>query len=871
MKKIISLLLCLTLLFCLSVSAFADEDVADSSRELVISSAEEFLAFAENCRLDSFSQNLNVILEKDIDLSGCEFESIPIFCGSFDGKGHSISGLKVDGYGSVQGLFRYVAAGAEIRNLKVSGDIQPEGSHNQVGGIAGSNSGSIIGCSFSGSLSGSEQVGGLAGINTVSGIIDSCSVNGELFGDHFVGGIAGENNGVIRNCVNSAEVNTSARQNSVELEDISMESMTGSESANTVTDVGGIAGISNGVIRACSNYGNVGYQHMGYNIGGIAGTQSGYIADCKNYVQILGRKEVGGIVGQMEPASVMEYSQDALQILEQQLGTMSDLVNQASYNAQSNASYITGNLAALQDQTYSAVDILDVLFSEGTFDPDSIVAAQNALSSTFTEMSQTMGRISSATQNTIHGLSSDLQAISGQINAMGQTLEDASETLGGSFVDVSDEDTPDILIGKIDNCMNYGDILADTNVGGIVGALSVENDLDILEDWQQSGELSLNFEGEIRAVVLNCDNHGKVTGKKQNAGGIAGLQDIGLVKGCSNSGVIDAASADYVGGISGRSQGFIRNNYSKSEIHGSSYVGGIAGSASIATDCLTMSTIHDSIEKIGAVLGITESSNNDAEAPFASNFYLRTDSDIGAIDGISYSGLAEPLNLEQFLSIDDLPQLFDNVLVRFFFEDGTEKRFYLKPGDSLEPSDMPSIPEKVGHSSFWAGNDIEALSSVVHNISFTAQYIANSSVIESEEDRDGMPLLLALGEFTENNRLSIFPASDLPALPDYEDLVECWEFEVSGTAELDSFHFKIPAELEVYKLYVGSDDGQWRETEFKVDGSYIVFDAESSDRYIAISQMESFNWLTCLVLAAVLILMLIIAKKLYRRRKNKCG
>lgn len=871
MKKIISLLLCLSLLRCLSVSAYADGETTDLGNELSISSAEDFLAFAENCRLDSFSKNLNVILENDIDLSDCEFESIPIFCGSFDGKGHSITGLKLDGHGSVQGLFRYIAAGAVVSNLKVSGDIQPDGSHSQVGGIAGSNSGSIIACSFNGLLSGSEQVGGIAGINTVSGIIDGCSVGGELFGDHFVGGIAGENHGVIRDCVNSSEINTSARQNSVELEDISLNSMTGSEAADTVTDIGGIAGISSGVIRSCSNYGNVGYAHMGYNVGGIAGTQSGYISGCNNYLQIQGRKEVGGIVGQMEPVSVLEYTQDALQILDEQLGAMSGLVNQASYNAQSNANQITGQIGVLQEQAYAAVDAMDVLFSGDLSDPDTIIAAQNALTSAFTDMSYTMNNISAATQNTLYGLSSDLQAISGQINAMGDTLDNASETLGASFVDISDEDTPDMLIGKVEDSVNYGAVLADLNVGGIAGALSVENDLDILEDWEQSGELSMNFEGEIRAVVLNCDNHGSVSGTKQNAGGIAGLQSLGLVKGCSNNGIVDAAEAEYVGGISGRSQGFIRNDYSKCEIHGSSYVGGVAGSAGIVTDCLSMSVIHGSIEKTGALLGLAEDSDADTADPISSNFYLSIREDIGGIDGISYAGIAEPLNLEQFMSIENLPRLFDNVLVRFFFEDGSEKRVYLKPGENLEASDIPSIPAKAGHSSSWSELDPENLTNIVHNISFTAQYTANSKVIESGKLRDKLPLLLALGEFTEDNHLSISPASNRPDLPDYEELVECWEFELSGTAELDSLHFKLPAELEDYKLYLGDSSAQWREAEFKTDGSYIVFDVDGDDRYIAIVHMPIQNQLTVAVLAAALVLLLMIIKKLYTRRKNKCG
>ena len=111
----------------------------------------------------------------------------------------------------------------------------------------------------------------------------------------------GNNLGVIRSCNNRSAVNTTAEENQVKLSDISFDTITGSESVSTVTDIGGIAGTSSGVIRQSKNRGNVGYQHMGYNVGGIAGTQTGYLYKCENFAQVYGRKEVGGIVGQMEP------------------------------------------------------------------------------------------------------------------------------------------------------------------------------------------------------------------------------------------------------------------------------------------------------------------------------------------------------------------------------------------------------------------------------------------------------------------------------------------------------------------------------------------------------------------------------------------
>ena len=328
-KRIFSLLMCLLLICAWLPAAQAD------AASLSIATAEEFMVFAENCRLDSYSRGLSVSLESDIDLSGTDFFPVPSFSGSFDGKGHLISGINLESDGSVQGLFRYICSGAVVKNLKVSGSISPGGSRVSVGGIAGSNAGTILSCSFDGSIIGGDKVGGIVGENRPGGIIDTCSSSGTVSGLHFAGGIAGENNGVIRNCENYAPINTSEQENLVEISDISIESLAGSEFAATVTDIGGICGLSHGLIRSCVNYGAVGYKSMGYNVGGIVGSQSGYIADCENRADILGRKEVGGVAGQLEPTANVDYDTDTLQILQSQLDAMGGTVNQASAEMQS--------------------------------------------------------------------------------------------------------------------------------------------------------------------------------------------------------------------------------------------------------------------------------------------------------------------------------------------------------------------------------------------------------------------------------------------------------------------------------------------------------------------------------------------------------
>ena len=553
-KSAFTAVLALCLVLCTFVPAFALE------RTYRVKTAEDLIKLAENCILDTYSAELTVELEADIDLSGVSFDGIPTFSGIFDGNGHTVSGLLIEGEGSVKGFFRYLTESAVVRNLKITGAVTPTGSKNTVGGIAGENRGIIENCSFDGTVTGADVVGGIAGNNKLSGIISGCRIYGEVVGNHFIGGAAGENSGVIRNCKNNALINTTAAQNEVELSDVTLGTMTNSEAANTVTDVGGIAGSSSGVIRNCENRGDVGYRLMGYNVGGIAGSQNGYLTGCENYGSVSGRKEVGGIVGHAEPITNVVYTEDTLQILEEQVDTLGVLAGRASSNAQSSAAQITGQIAVLEGHAKDAQDAIDILTPDvgGEMpDADTILAAQNTLTNSITAMPGVVDGISKAAENTMYVLGRDLQAVSDQVGIMGATIGAASEDMGFTVTDISDNDTEEDFLGKVEKCENYGEVLGDGNVGGIVGALAYENDLDTEDDFVFFGESSMDVSSEIRAVVRDCVNNGKVTVKKQNGGGIVGWQSLGLVRDCLNLGETGGDAADYVGGIAGYSTSFI--------------------------------------------------------------------------------------------------------------------------------------------------------------------------------------------------------------------------------------------------------------------------------------------------------------------------
>lgn len=887
LKRISALLLCLLLVLSLPVTALAEE--AQDSEEgttLRIARRQQFLDFAENCRLDSYSRNLSVILLTDIDLTGVDFSGIPIFCGNFDGNGHTVSGLSITRDGSNMGLFRYVDASAVIQNLTVSGAVTPDGSRSAVGGIAGHNAGKIQNCFFDGTVSGSDDVGGIAGINAITGIIDGCHSKGVITGDHRVGGVVGNNLGVVRSCNNRSGVNTTAEENQINLSDISLETITGSESVSTVTDIGGIAGTSSGVIRQSKNRGNVGYQHMGYNVGGIAGTQTGYLYKCENFAQVYGRKEVGGIVGQMEPTTFIEYTEDTMQILQSQLGTVSNLTGQAFSTIQDGNSDMGVQVDDLYNSLVDAKDALDTLLPNGDDpyppDRDTIDAAINNANSSLAAAGSSLYAIMDSVNDTADSLSRIMRSIAGQISAMSATVGSASQNLGGTIEDISDRDTAEILSGKVEKCTNSGAVLGDLNAGGVVGAIAYENRLDPENDLQIGGDNSMNFDTQLRAVILGCENSGSVTAKRQNVGGIVGWMALGLTKDCLSTGSIDAEDANYVGGVAGRSDGYVRRCSAKSAITGNAYVGGIAGEGLTVTDCRSMVQLTGS-EKAGAILGFkgehsgflksdSDDTDETEEDTVTGNYYLTVGSDIGAIDGVSYADSAQPLEHDDFVELEGLDPIFKVISVRFVYDDGMMHTVTLAPGEALSPDSIPKLPEKAGYVGRWDGLADADLSDIRFDVSFPAVYTAEWETVQSDPlGESKLPTLLAQGQFSDNTPIQLTQMTKGPAPGVHDKFLEGYAFTLpTGTA--DTLRYLPETEQKNVRVMVKGADGSWREVSHTQDGSYLVFAIEDGDESFCLigSMKKSVSRLPIIGAGgAAMVVLLVVILLVHHRRKKK--
>lgn len=374
-KRFAALILVLVMIAQLAVPVFAQETV------IYIQNADDLLELAENCRLDTWSVGKRVVLEADISLEGVAFTPIPTFGGTFDGNGHTISGIELLGGTTPAGLFGTLQKTAVVKNLTVKALVAPTGDANTVGGIVGENHGAVMNCHFEGTVTGKANIGGIAGLNGADGAITECTVTGVIIGENMTGGIAGQNLGLITYCENKAQVNTVSIDPTVKLEDLNgdflldISKWTSLDTSTASMDTGGIAGYSSGTILSCVNSGEIGYPHIGYNVGGIAGRSCGYISACANNAVIHGRKDVGGIAGQMEPNIVLNLSEDTIAQLQTELEALKVLLTDLkvsgvsaagnlSYRIDTILSYLDGAVQCAESLGQAAGDYVDSVAGE---------------------------------------------------------------------------------------------------------------------------------------------------------------------------------------------------------------------------------------------------------------------------------------------------------------------------------------------------------------------------------------------------------------------------------------------------------------------------------------------------------------------------
>lgn len=919
--KILSLALLLALLIGLAAPAALAAD-GKASRSFRIESPEDLRQLAVDCAMDSYSDGLSVTLEADLDLSGLSIYPIPVFNGSFEGGGHSIRGFSPAGDGSYQGLFRYLLKDAVVQNLELQCSVEPETGRDCVGGLAGSSSGTVINVRVSGSVSGRNKVGGVVGENL--GTISDCSFSGFVDGKRFTGGIAGYNEGLIRSCENSGSVNTSVSDSALSLEDIAglntqpLELLS-AEDENVISDSGGIVGFSKGILMDCSNRGSVGYPHFGYNVGGVAGRQSGYLTDCSNYGEIFGRKDVAGIVGQMEPyLELVESANLAEEIVRLNeymnaasgdLAQMSQELRDARADMDERDSSLDGDLGLKgsishagdeEGDTGGSIDggsggggsisrpddrvtdedvdkLRDDLDKKADVnlpddvDADRINALEDDLYNEYSGINDMIGIFSTSTGS----LSEDLTAANDQFSRVMLLMSDAlSGNTADVFDDVSETLTEKDVEGRVSRSENYGSVSGDSNVGGIAGSMGMEFEFD-LEDSLTS-KISANgiISNTYNAKCISSENvnRGAVLAKKDRAGGVSGSAEMGLILSCEGYGSVESTEGGYVGGVAGYSATAVRQSYAMCDLSGANYVGGIVGYGKEITDCASLISANDASAGLGAIAGWADMG---VEGAVDRNVYVHEH--LGAVDGISYAQRAMPVSYEQLIARPDVPDNFRHLRITYLVDGEIYRELSFAYGESPDPSQLPEVPYREGYSGHWSDYDP---SSLRFNLTVEAIYTANQSTLASELTREDSPLSLVLleGEFEDGVTMTLENCAVESSAVGGGTVLEGWTMKLHGMRE-DApadyvLRYQAPESEEKgasVQIWVLGDKG-WEPVETTATGSYFSFPAHG-DRVsfcaVSFSRSISHDYTLYAALGGGAVLLLALALILRGRKKKK--
>ena len=186
-----------------------DYTISADGRTYTVYNAKGLLAWNEAVQSDL---TLNCTLAADINMTGIDWTPMGYYdyenwqyigyTGTFDGGGHTITGLTVDlpnqGYVGLIGCL-----GGTVQNLTLAG-VEINGS-GYVGGVAGGNSGTVTGCAVSGKVSGNSlYIGGVVGYNAQRCTVTGCYAAGDVSGGDYVGGVVGCNIGTVTACYHTA-------------------------------------------------------------------------------------------------------------------------------------------------------------------------------------------------------------------------------------------------------------------------------------------------------------------------------------------------------------------------------------------------------------------------------------------------------------------------------------------------------------------------------------------------------------------------------------------------------------------------------------------------------------------------------------------
>ncbi len=834
----------------------------------------------------------------------------------------------VTGTGTAGGVVGLNGGAATIRNCQNNSSVY---SLTGVGGIAGENRGTILGSknageinadsswlsledssvttlsidsiieSFSESVEIGSDIGGIAGLNL--GDISSCRNTGVVGYQHAgknVGGIAGRFCGNINDCINEGKVygkqdvggiagqfeprivedEEDLFQYIYELEDLNQKlvddtanaSIAGEDSLNTaadrIEDAGNDASedineTTDRVTKKITDQTNDAQFRIN------KATSS--IKELQNELKSVDRQQIRDDArGRINNISVPSYEKvlDSISSVSNSVDSAKDDV--ADYEVGSLTGEINGYINDNATSTYNDVKDIGERLDENITD-------------TTDQTSTDLRNLSDKIAKQRATLNSDINAINNKISDITSLAEEEVDNLkriadGGDIIEdysAVDADNPDG--SRIKNCNNLGYINGDRNVGGIAGAIAIEG-TDV-NDAKSTSKVSKEY--VTIAVLENSSSTGIIELRKENAGGIVGNSNVGLIRNCVSKNRVISEEGNYVGGVAGYAKGTVTDCAAISVLEGSNYVGGIAGAAMKLRNCYSMVDIKDDSKWAGEVIGdVVYDTEEDVTISYSNmmnyifnNYYVGEE--FGGINDVSYNGIAEAISYDA-LKAAGISDDFANL--KIYFYDSDYKLVSSKDvqyGQSVSEIKFPTLDTEDDTYLVWDGlfND-----SVLGNMFLVAGDADDVTVMASDLKKGDKSVALVQGIYYESSTVDVVERKDIapPEKTTADSVMKIYELKLENTAVDETMESQVRlyiGDSEHAKLYRLSDDKWIPIKEAKIAGSYVegsfkgdsaIFAVETFDG-IAISDMA----LLIIAVVVVIVIVLILAKGKKKNKMNK--
>ncbi len=555
------------------------------------------------------------------------------------------------------------------------------------------------------------------------------------------------------------------------------------------------------------------------------------------------------------------------------LGEMPGQTNQLMSDIKS----ITGSMDKMTDELD---DILDDFDDEMDTMKDDLRQKGNTISDTLDNTSDTL-------HADFDGVRDSLDRVKDQFDVIRGTVSDVLDELKNRiddksiYVDVSELTDATAGDGKIISSTNSGEVYADTQGGGIAGAIVKTNPQkasawffqDKNDDEDDDEDDSDSITRHVLAAIFSSSNTADITVKGDYAGGIVGKADYGIIVAAENYGDILTDGGKYAGGIAGRCDNTIRDSYVLSGVSGDGYVGGVAGRGEDVSGNYVCSYLDmDSyVKSSGAVVG-------KADGVVKDNYFV--DNGYGAVDGVTRSSEAESMDYDSLIQLGNMPLNFTQFTVRFMNGEQVVWQNTFAYGDELPEENYPDLPKSKDGYVYWEEKDV---SPIHRNVTVHAVYRAYMPALTADAEAEKSPVLMG-GEFYPDTKISVREATDeelaqVKANIDNDSpfykyyLKKVYYYEVSQAQPL-----RTNAIVRVLNDTRLADSLMTMDAEYqtvgeaqKADtiGSYLSSDTQiSSAGYIVVLNRMDI-WVETLISAAVLALAILVVVGLHIRRQKR--